>query len=61
VTVTIPLVLVLGIVALACYRWMGLRFWQLLVCLTVGFLLAATSFAPEIHNILNTVFNGGRK
>jgi hypothetical protein len=60
-TITIPLVLVIGIVAWACYRYMGLRLWHLLVCLILGFLLAATSFAPEIQNFLNTVLHGGHQ
>ena len=60
-TVTIPLVLVVGVAACICYRYMGLRFWHLLVCLLLGFLLAATSAAPEIHNILNTLLHGGHK
>jgi hypothetical protein len=60
-TVTIPLVLVMGIVAFICYRHMGLRFWHLLVCLLLGFLLAATSAAPEIRNLLTTLFHGGYK
>lgn len=60
-TVTIPLVIIIGIIALACWRFMGLRFWHLLVCLLLGFLLAATSFAPEVQNLLNTLFHGGHK
>ncbi len=40
---------------------MGLRLWHLLVCLLLGFLLAATSAAPEIQNLLNTVLHGGHK
>ena len=60
-TVTIPLVLIIAVIAFACYRWMGLKFWHLLVCLILGFLLAATSFAPEIQNLLNTLFHGSRK
>jgi len=60
-TVTIPLVLVMGIVAYACYRYMGLRLWHLIVCLLVGFLLAATSAAPEIQILLNAILHGGHK
>jgi hypothetical protein len=60
-TVTIPLVLVMGIVAFICYRHMGLRFWHLIVCLLLGFLLAATSAAPEIQNLLTTLIHGGHK
>jgi hypothetical protein len=60
-TITIPLVLVMGIVAFICYRHMGLRFWHLIVCLLLGFLLAATSAAPEIQNLLTTLIHGGHK
>jgi len=38
---------------------MGLRLWHLLVCLLLGFLIAATSFAPEIQNLLNAVIHVG--
>jgi hypothetical protein len=60
-TVTIPLVLIMGIVAYACYRYMGLRLWHLIVCLLLGFLLAATSAAPEIQTFLNAILHGGHK
>lgn len=60
-TVATPLVLIMGIVAYACYRYMGLRLWHLLVCLLLGFLLAATSAAPEIQNLLNALLHGGHK
>jgi len=60
-TVTIPLVAVIGVAALICYRYMGLRLWHLLVCLLLGFLLAATSYAPEIQNMLNALIHGGHQ
>ena len=60
-TVTIPLVLVIGVIVYICYRYMGLRVWHLLVCLLLGFLLAATTAAPQIQNILNTLLHGGHK
>jgi hypothetical protein len=60
-TITIPLVLVIGILAYACYLYMGLKLWHLLVCLLLGFLLAATSFAPEIQNFINAILNGGHR
>ena len=53
--------LLIAIVAYACYRYMGLRLWHLVVCLLLGFLLAATSAAPEIQSLLNTLFHGGHK
>jgi hypothetical protein len=60
-TVTIPLILVIGVVVYVCYRYMGLRFWHLLACLLLGFLLAATAAAPQIQDILNTLFHRGHK
>ena len=62
-TVTIPLVLVIAIVTYACYRYMGLKLWHLIVCLLLGFLLAATAAAPQINNILTEIvrwLGGGR-
>ncbi|MCW2932406.1 MAG: hypothetical protein JWM19_3368 [Actinomycetia bacterium] len=58
-TVTIPLVAVIAVIAFICYRYMGLRLWHLIVCLILGFLLAATSAAPEIQKLLNSVMHGG--
>ena len=60
-TVTIPLVAIIAIVAFACYRFLGLRLWHLLVCLILGFLLAATSAAPEIQNLLSSLIHWGHK
>jgi hypothetical protein len=60
-TVTIPIVAIAAIVAYLCYRFLGLRLWHLLVCLVLGFLLAATSYAPEIQALLNTILHGGHK
>jgi NhaP-type Na+/H+ or K+/H+ antiporter len=60
-TVTIPLVLVIGIAAWVCYRYMGLRLWHLIVCMLLGFLLSATSAAPVIQNFLNAIIHGGHQ
>jgi NhaP-type Na+/H+ or K+/H+ antiporter len=60
-TVTFPVLLVIAVVAYACYRYMGLRLWHLAVCLLLGFLLAATSAAPDIQNFLNAILNGAHK
>ena len=60
-TVTIPLVAIIAIVAYVCYRYMGLRVWHLVVCLLLGFLLAATSAAPEIQNFINSLIHGAHK
>ena len=54
-TVTIPLVVVVAAVAFVAWRFMGLRTWQPVLCLLLGFLLAATSAAPEIHHIVTGI------
>jgi F0F1-type ATP synthase assembly protein I len=60
-TVTIPLVAIAAIIAYLCYRFLGLKLWHLLVCLILGFLLAATSFAPQIQTLLNALIHGSHK
>jgi hypothetical protein len=52
VTVSIPLVALAGVVVYLAWRFMGLRIWQAILCLIFGFLLAATTVAPEIHNLI---------
>jgi hypothetical protein len=61
--VSIPLIAILAIVAWIAYRHMGLRLWHALVCIIVGFLLAATGAAPDINQVIATItqwFGGGR-
>ena len=50
--VSVPLVVVFGILVYVAYRYMGLRFWHAVVVLIFGFLLAATSAAPQIRSVL---------
>ena len=50
--VSIPLIAIAGLVVYLAYRYMGLRVWHAIVALILGFLLAATSAAPEIRNLL---------
>jgi hypothetical protein len=52
VTVSIPLVALAGVAVYLAWRFMGLRIWQAILCLIFGFLLAATTAAPEIHNLI---------
>jgi hypothetical protein len=54
-TVTIPLVVLVAVFAFVAWRFMGLRMWQLILCLLLGFLLAATSAAPEINNLVTGI------
>jgi hypothetical protein len=56
-TVSIPLVAIFGILVYVSYRYMGLRMWHAIVALIFGFLLAATTAAPEIHRLLISVVN----
>jgi hypothetical protein len=53
VTVSIPLVAIFGVALFLAYRYMGLRAWHAIVALIFGFLLAATTAAPEIRNLLS--------
>jgi hypothetical protein len=54
-TVTIPLVVVIGVLVWVAWRFMGLRTWQAVMCLLLGFLLAATTAAPAIHRFITTL------
>jgi hypothetical protein len=55
VTIALPLWLILGAVMWMAWRYMGLRAWHAVVCVLLGFLLAATAAAPEIRQVVNTV------
>jgi hypothetical protein len=52
VTVSIPLVVIVAGIVYVAWRYMGLRVWHAIVCLILGFLLAATTAAPELNNFL---------
>jgi len=54
-TVTVPLVVIVGGVIYVAYRYMGLRVWQAIICLIFGFLLAATTAAPEIRALITAI------
>jgi hypothetical protein len=54
-TVTVPLVAVLGVAVFVAYRYLGLSAWQAVLCLLCGFLLAATTAAPGIRHALAAV------
>lgn len=51
-TASIPLVVIVGAAVYVAYRYMGMRIWHAIVCLLCGFLLAATTAAPEINRLL---------
>jgi hypothetical protein len=52
VNVSIPLIALAGVAVYLAWRFMGLRIWQAILCLLFGFLLAATTAAPEIYNLI---------
>ncbi|MFI6540269.1 hypothetical protein ACIBHY_47965 [Nonomuraea sp. NPDC050547] len=52
-TITIPLVVLLGVVVFIGLRYLGLRLWQAIVSVVFGFLLAATAVAPDIQHVLS--------
>jgi hypothetical protein len=54
-TVSVPLVAVLGVAVYLAYRYMGLKVWQAIVCLLCGFLLAATTVAPGIRHLVSAI------
>jgi hypothetical protein len=51
-TVSLPLIALVALVAYIAHRHMGLRAWHAIVCALLGFLLAATSAAPQIRILI---------
>jgi hypothetical protein len=51
-SVSIPLIVLVGAGVYVAWRFMGLRVWQAILCLTFGLLLSATTAGPEIHNFI---------
>ena len=51
-TVSIPLIALVAILVYVAYRYLGLRAWHALIAAVLGFLLAATSAAPQIRSVL---------
>ncbi|GGP39073.1 hypothetical protein ACGF0C_10805 [Streptomyces albidoflavus] len=49
-TVSLPLVLVLGLIAWGAVRFLGVRVWIVVVIALFGFLLSRTVFAPLIDS-----------
>lgn len=54
-TVSMPLVAILGVAVYVIWRYMGLRVWHALVCLLFGFFLAATTAAPQIRQVVRAI------
>ena len=57
-TVSIPLVALVGVGVYVAWRFMGLRVWQAILCLVFGFLLAATTAGPKSTTSLPASSNG---
>ncbi len=51
-TISIPLIALIAVVAYIAYRHMGLRVWHAIICVLLGFLIAATSAAPQIRSVI---------
>lgn len=54
-TISIPLVVIAAAIVYLAWRYMGLRIWHAIASLILGFLLAATTAAPEIRNLLDAL------
>jgi hypothetical protein len=55
-TVTISAALMLGAGVYVLCRYAGLRIWHAAVCVIFGFYLASSSLAPDIANVLTSLF-----
>ena len=55
-TVTISAALMLGTGVFILCRYAGLRIWHAAVCVIFGFYLASSSLAPDIANIMTSLF-----
>ena len=53
-TISLPLVAILGAAVFVAWRYIGLRIWQAALCLLFGFFLAATTAAPSIRHLVTT-------
>ncbi|NRQ35768.1 hypothetical protein HII36_28620 [Nonomuraea sp. NN258] len=51
-TVSIPLVVLVGLLVLVAVRFLRLRLWMALICAVFGYLLAATALAPDLDRAL---------
>ena len=54
-TISIPILMLVAIVAYVAYRHYGLKAWHAVACLVLGFLLAFTGAAPEISSVLSGI------
>ena len=55
-TVTFSAALLMGAAVFVLCRYAGLRIWHAAVCVIFGFYLASSSLAPDIANIMTSLF-----
>jgi len=55
-TVTISAALLMGAAVFILVRYAGMRIWHAAVCIIFGFYLASSSLAPDITNIMTSLF-----
>ena len=53
--ISLSLVGVLAVAVWVLHRYVGMKIWHGLICTLFGFLLASSSFAPQIRTILTTI------
>jgi len=55
-TITISAALMLGTGVFVLCRYAGMRIWHAAVCIMFGFYLASSSLAPDIANVMTSLF-----
>jgi hypothetical protein len=55
-TVTLSAALLMGAGVVILCRYAGLRIWHAAVCVMFGFYLASSSLAPDIANVMTSLF-----
>ena len=55
-TVSISAALLTGIAVFVLCRYAGMRIWHAAVCIMFGFYLASSSLAPDIANVMTSLF-----
>jgi uncharacterized membrane protein len=55
-TVTLSVTLLMGAGVFVLCRYAGLRIWHAAVCVMLGFYLASSSLAPDIANVMTSLF-----
>ncbi len=55
-TVSISAALLMGIAVFVLCRYAGMWIWHAAVCIMFGFYLASSSLAPDIANVMTSLF-----